>query len=188
MLKSHKNTHIRTYIHTHCVCVWILLLLTEPIYLCERAWTFWHVYMPKTWIFATLNFTNLTLGGFYYCKYLYVINFGFPGISWNFFISRKLPGKHPDFPKFRKFPSKWKHWSTGGGGGGGGGGAGETSLSKVEGTSYHLYPHFLGSNPWLKSNSIFLFLHVLSLVDCSSGIPHEKYNFNPLQLLCNHLL
>ena len=32
----------------------------------------------------------------------------FPGISWNFFISRKLPGNDQDFPEFGKFPSKWK--------------------------------------------------------------------------------
>ena len=35
----------------------------------------------------------------------------FPGISWNFFISRKLPGNDQDFPEFGKFPSKWKHWA-----------------------------------------------------------------------------
>ena len=26
------------------------------------------------------------------------------------FISQKLPGKGQDFPKFGKFPSKWKHY------------------------------------------------------------------------------
>ena len=36
-------------------------------------------------------------------------NLEIPGISWNFLISRKLPGKNQDFPEFGKFPSKWKH-------------------------------------------------------------------------------
>ena len=30
-------------------------------------------------------------------------------ISWNYFISKKLPGIDQDFPEFGKFPSKWKH-------------------------------------------------------------------------------
>jgi len=33
--------------------------------------------------------------------------FAFPGISWNFLISRKLPRKDQDFSEFRKFPSKF---------------------------------------------------------------------------------
>ena len=29
----------------------------------------------------------------------------YPGISWNFFISQKLPGNDQDFLEFKKFPS-----------------------------------------------------------------------------------
>ena len=46
---------------------------------------------------------------FYIFTYIFHI-LEFPGISWNYIISRKLPGNDKDFPEFRKFPSKWKHW------------------------------------------------------------------------------
>ena len=42
--------------------------------------------------------------------FTYILHIQFPGISWNYFIFRKLPGNDQDFPEFRKFPSKWKHW------------------------------------------------------------------------------
>ena len=117
LTRTYERTYTHTHTHTHIVYVcgsyYYSLNLYKIIYYLQNFGMFTppclhgkNVYMPKTGIFATLNFTNLK---FYYCKYLYVINFEFHGISWNFFISRKLPGKHPDFPKFGKFPSKWKH-------------------------------------------------------------------------------
>ena len=41
------------------------------------------------------------------------IHFPYSWISWNYFISHKLPGNDQDFPEFGKFPSKWKHCTVG---------------------------------------------------------------------------
>ena len=45
-----------------------------------------------------------------FCRFSKILNF--PEFFWNFFISRKLPGKNQDFPEFGKFSSKWKHCVT----------------------------------------------------------------------------
>ena len=63
----------------------------------------------KRAIYNGLLFQTIIVIFFYMFTYIFHI-LEFPGISWNYFIFRKLPGNDQDFPEFRKFPSKWKHW------------------------------------------------------------------------------
>ena len=59
-----------------------------------------------------LPFQTIKVIFFYMFAYIFHI-LQFAGISWNYIISRKLPGNDQDFPEFGKFPSKWKYWVAG---------------------------------------------------------------------------
>ena len=57
-------------------------------------------------------FFSLLINLFWTFFYFVFIMLGFPGITWNYFITWKLPGQDQNYPEITWFRVEWKHWPT----------------------------------------------------------------------------